>query len=145
MGPEEPSLTGGGDRARFLPIQPRRVAPEALEIVERALVRTEDVHDHVDVVQEPPAGVALALSPCRADSSCSRRARSISSTTDLICRVDVAVQITKWSVITISSLTSRTTMSWACFEEAARAAAAAVSRLGGIVPPLRCWSLLVTR
>ena len=32
-------------------------------------------------------------------------------------------------------------MSWACFDEAARAAAAAVSRLGGIRPPPRCWSV----
>ena len=55
------------------------------------------------------------------------------------------MQITKWSVITISVLTSRMTMSWACFVEAARAAAAAVSRLGGMSPPPRSWSASVTR
>src|SRR5919106_3605730 len=61
MGPEGSSLAGRGDRARFLPLEARCVAPQTLEVVERALVRSEDVDDDVDVVQEPPAGVALAL------------------------------------------------------------------------------------
>ena len=51
MGPERSSLAGGGDRVRLFPVEPRRVAPEAFEVVERPLVRTEDVHlDYIDVV-----------------------------------------------------------------------------------------------
>src|ERR671914_2304124 len=67
MGPERPSLTGRRDRVRLFPVEPWSVAPQPLEVVEGALLRPEDVHDHVDVVEEPPARVTLAFAPRRAD------------------------------------------------------------------------------
>src|SRR5687768_7325417 len=63
----EARSASGGDRARLFPLQPRCVAPEALEVVESSLLGSEDVHHDVDVVEEPPAGVTLALTSGRAD------------------------------------------------------------------------------
>src|SRR5918995_165748 len=65
MGPEWASLTGGGDRVRLFPVDPWGVAPQSLEVVVVALRGTEDVDDHVDVVEEPPSGVPLALASSR--------------------------------------------------------------------------------
>jgi hypothetical protein len=65
------------------------------------------------------------------------RARSASSTASTIVRVWRSVapeQITKKSVITISSPTSRTRMSFACLSSAARAAAIAISRGSSRLP-----------
>src|SRR5688572_7187278 len=67
MGPEEASLSSGGDRARLFPFQAGCVAPQPLEVVEGPLLGSEDVHHDVDVVDEPPAGVPLALAPRRTD------------------------------------------------------------------------------
>src|SRR5215211_2250518 len=67
MGPDRPSLTGGGDRVRLLPVQSRRVAPQPFEVVVLALGGTEDVDDDVDVIEEPPARVTLALPARRPD------------------------------------------------------------------------------
>src|SRR5919109_485589 len=68
MGPQVASLTGGGHRVRLRPVDTRSVAPQPLEVVEVALRRTEDVHHDVDVVQEPPAGIALTFAPRRTDA-----------------------------------------------------------------------------
>ena len=86
MGPEWPSLTGRGNRVRLFPVHARGIAPEPFEIVEGSLLGAEHVDHDVDVVEEPPAGVTLTLPPRGRTSSCSFRARSTSSTTDLTWR-----------------------------------------------------------
>jgi len=82
------------------------------------------MNDDVDVVEEPPSGAGLALPPDRANAQ-------PFSDPILTCRWVPAEQITKKSVITISSWTSRMTMSSACLSDDARAAAMATSLLGG--------------
>src|SRR5687768_8801824 len=67
MGPEWPSLTGRGNRVRLFPVHARGVAPEPLEIVEGTFLGAEHVDHDVDVVEEPPAGVTLALPSRRAN------------------------------------------------------------------------------
>src|SRR5919108_1143466 len=68
MGPETPSLAGGGDRVGLLPLDPRGVSPEPLEVVVGPLLRPEHVDHDVDVVEEPPARIALALASSRANA-----------------------------------------------------------------------------
>ena len=43
------------------PVDDGRVPPEPLEVVVLALLGPEDVHDDVDVVEQPPPGVGLPL------------------------------------------------------------------------------------
>src|SRR5262245_5027304 len=50
------------DRAR------RGLAPELLAAVEVARVRGEDVHDAVEVVEQDPAGLAIALGAAREEA-----------------------------------------------------------------------------
>src|SRR5947208_16701111 len=68
MGPERGSLTRGSGLGSFLPAQTRSVAPEPLEVVVRALLGTEHMHDDVDVVEEPPPCAGFAFAPDRTDA-----------------------------------------------------------------------------
>jgi len=50
------------------PLDPLRIEPQTLEAVVLPLLLAEDVHDHVDVVEQHPARLVLALAPDRTDA-----------------------------------------------------------------------------
>src|SRR5215207_3972674 len=54
-------LTGAGSGVRPLPPDLRGVGPQTLQVVVGAFLLAEDVHDDVDVVEQPPTGFSLAL------------------------------------------------------------------------------------
>src|SRR5450759_982419 len=49
-------------------VEPWDVAPQRLEAIEVARRRREDVHDHIDEVEQDPLGFALALNARRTPS-----------------------------------------------------------------------------
>ena len=59
-----PSLPGGCG-VLLLPLEPRRVTPQPLQVVVGALFLAEHMDDDVDVIQEPPASLVLALATDR--------------------------------------------------------------------------------
>src|SRR5687768_8741346 len=68
-----PALSGGALRCVLGPVDARGVAPQSLEVVVLALLVGEHVHHDVDVVQEDPAPLGLALAADRLAAELAKR------------------------------------------------------------------------
>jgi hypothetical protein len=106
-----PTALLGADDAE---VDARAVLPQALELVERALLVVLDVHDDVGEVDEDPAAFTLPLT-------------ATSSTIEPTWRSDSAETMTKTSVSASCSETSMPVMVVASLSAAAAAAARASS------------------